>query len=442
MSRFSAISLRRRRAWVLLPLAVAAGLVWSASRASADLAPPQPADRTITKAVVRKLEMDHLSHHRLDDEMSERWMKSYLKVLDPLKLYFTQDDINEFNGHKDDLDDWAMQGDVKYGHWIFQRFLTRIEERVKLADELLKEKHNFSVDENFVIEPDEAVYAKNPAEVRDLWRRRVKYDLLGLMAEEAKNKAAEEKKAEDKKAEDKAAADGPALSTEETKPAAKVATEKSAWADLPPAEKLSRRYHSFLKRWKQTDNSELLELYLTALATSYDPHTSYMSPDTLNDFEIQMKLNLEGIGAALKETQEGTTVIEKVITGGAADKDGRLKKGDKVLGVGQGQSGEIVDVADMKLRDVVKLIRGEARSIVRLKVLPLGSRAEDLRHHAGPDRADRQRSPQPDHRDRSQAEQRSRSRSASSICPASTWTWKPSAPAMTTSRAARATWPG
>src|ERR1700749_3041198 len=128
MSRFSAISLRSRRAWVSLPLAIAVVAAWAASRASADLTPPQPSDRTITRAVVRKLEMDHLSHHRLDDEMSERWMKSYLKVLDPLKLYFTQDDINEFNVHKDDLDDWAMQGDVKYGHWIFQRFLTRIDE--------------------------------------------------------------------------------------------------------------------------------------------------------------------------------------------------------------------------------------------------------------------------------------------------------------------------
>ena len=111
-------------------------------------------------------------------------------------------------------------------------------------------------------------------------------------------------------------------------------------------------------------------MYLTALTTSYDPHTSYMSPDSLNDFEIQMRLNLEGIGAALLGTPEGDTVIQKIIPGGAAYEDKRLAKDDKVLGVGQGENGEIVDVADMKLRDVVKLIRGKRGTIVRLKVLP------------------------------------------------------------------------
>ncbi len=136
-------------------------------------------------------------------------------------------------------------------------------------------------------------------------------------------------------------------------------------------EKLSRRYHSFAKRMHQTDSDELLEMYLTALTTSYDPHTTYMSPGSLENFEIQMRLNLEGIGAALQFT-DGYTVVSKIIPGGAADKDGKLKPEDKVIGVGQGTDGEIVDVVDMKLNDVVKLIRGERGTIVRLKVMPAG----------------------------------------------------------------------
>ncbi len=110
----------------------------------------------------------------------------------------------------------------------------------------------------------------------------------------------------------------------------------------------------------QTDSDELLEMYLTSLTTSYDPHSTYMSQSSLDNFDIQMKLKLEGIGAALQFT-DGYTVVSKIIPGGAADKEGHLKPEDKIIGVGQGDGGEIEDVVDMKLNDVVKRIRGTAR---------------------------------------------------------------------------------
>ncbi len=143
MSRLNATLVRSHRAWALFSLALAGSAVCSARIVSADLTAPQPMDRAITRAVTQKLQSDHLSHHRLDDEMSERWLKSYLKTLDPLKLYFTQADVDEFNQHKDDLDDMAKQGDVSYGHFIFKRFLQRIEERVKLADQFAGRKARF-----------------------------------------------------------------------------------------------------------------------------------------------------------------------------------------------------------------------------------------------------------------------------------------------------------
>ncbi|HEX4144051.1 MAG TPA: carboxy terminal-processing peptidase [Pirellulales bacterium] len=378
MSRLNATFVRSHRVWALLLLALVGSAVWSSRNVSADLTAPQPMDRAITQAVTQKLQIDHLSHRRLDDEMSQRWLKNYIKDLDPLKVYFTQSDIDEFEQHKDDLDDWARQHDIRliqFGHSIFQRFLVRIEQRVKLVDELLAEKLDFTTDENMVIEPDAAVFAHNDAEVRDLWRKRVKYDLLGLKAKAADAKEAEARKAAGKNAKDKpsddAAPGGPVLGgDEEPAVARKSAADKSADDKLTPSEKVSRRYHSLAKRWRQTDNIELLERYLTALTTSYDPHSSYMAPDSTTDFDIQMKLTLDGIGASLQATPEGDTVIQKIIPGGAADKDKRLMKDDKVLGVGQGESGEIVDVSDMKLRDVVKLIRGERGTTVRLKVLP------------------------------------------------------------------------
>jgi carboxyl-terminal processing protease len=384
MSRLNATFVRSRRAWALLLLALVGSAVWVAQYASAELTPPQPMDRTITQAVTQKMGIDHLSHRRLDDEMSERWLKNYIKDLDPLKVYFTQADIDEFNLHKDDLDDWAKQHDIRliqFGHSVFQRFLVRLEQRVKLVDEILADKLDFTTDENMVIEPDDAVFARTDADVRDLWRKRVKYDLLGLKARAIDAKAAEAKKAgaKDKPADDNAAGNdeaggnaGPALGNSDEPAVARKSTSADKAADdkLTPPEKVSRRYHSLLKRWRQTDNIELLERYLTALTTAYDPHSSYMAPDSSTDFEIQMRLTLDGIGASLQATPEGDTVIQKIIPGGAADKDKRLAKDDKVLGVGQGENGEIVDVTDMKLRDVVKLIRGERGTTVRMKVLP------------------------------------------------------------------------
>ena len=137
-------------------------------------------------------------------------------------------------------------------------------------------------------------------------------------------------------------------------------------------DKLARRYHSFAKRMHQIDGDELLEMYLNAFTTSFDPHTDYMSPDTQKNFDIAMSLKLEGIGASL-QSEDGYTVVKKIIPGGAADKDNRIKPEDKIVGVGQGDDGEMVDVIDMKLQDVVKLIRGKQGTVVRLEVIPIGS---------------------------------------------------------------------
>ena len=134
--------------------------------------------------------------------------------------------------------------------------------------------------------------------------------------------------------------------------------------------KLLRRYTSFAKRMHQMNADELLETYLSSLTSSLDPHTSFMSPGTLENFEITMRLQLDGIGASLKG-EDGYTTVAELVPGGAADKDGRLKKKDRIVGVGQNREGEMVDVVDMNLNDVVKLIRGKRGTVVRLKVVPV-----------------------------------------------------------------------
>jgi len=309
-----------------LVLAAVSGLSLFVQGSWADLKGPTPADHNISLAVAQLLKQQHLSKHPLDDEISQRCLKMFLKTLDPMKVYFTQADIDQFSQQKNDLDDLVKKGDIGFAYLVFQRFLERIDERVKLVDELLPLPQDFTVDEDMITDPDKLSYAKTNADVRDIWRKRIKYDLLVLKSDKTEGQEA--------------------------------------------IDKLSRRYHSFAKRMHQTDNDELLEMFLTSLTTSYDPHTTYMSPGSLENFEIMMRLNLEGIGAALQFT-DGYTVVTNVIKGGAADKDGRLKPKDKVVGVGQGENGEIEDVVDMKLNDVVKKIRGHRGTTVRLKVIPV-----------------------------------------------------------------------
>ncbi|MGH7192754.1 MAG: S41 family peptidase, partial [Candidatus Saccharimonadales bacterium] len=276
-------------------------------------------------------------------------------MLDPTKYYFYQSDVDGFLARQNDLDEKFKSGDTSFSYIVFNTLLKRIDERVKLVDEMLATKHDFTVDEELVIDPDVAEWPKDEAEARDLWRKRIKYDLLFLKADEAKAEAsASDDPAADKPLEnDRKANDGP------------------KGKDQDPIARLSRRYHSYAKRMHQTDHEDLLEMYLTSLTTSYDPHSTYMSASSEENFEILMRLNLDGIGASLAP-DDGYTVVKELIPGGAAEKDGRLKPEDRIVGVGQGEDGEIVDTVDMRLRDVVDKIRGKRGTTVRLEVIPTG----------------------------------------------------------------------
>lgn len=321
----------------------------------ADPVAPGSSDRHITLSVSSLLAQQHLSRHPLDKEMSERCLKTFLKALDPMKVYFYQSDIDEITKHKDELSDAIRKGDVSFAHTVFRTFLQRVDERVKTVDELLAIPHDFTIDEQMVVDRDATEYPRTPAEAYDRWRKRIKYDLL--VQKVSKQEDAEQKSSKDAPKKDAAKPETPKTAKEEEKES---------------RDKLARRYHSFAKRMHQTDSEELLEMYLNSFTMSFDPHTSYMSPDSQKNFDIAMSLELEGIGASL-QSEDGYTIVKKIIPGGAADKDGRIKAEDKIVGVGQGDSGPIEDVIDMKLGDVVKLIRGTKNTVVRLEVMPEGS---------------------------------------------------------------------
>jgi carboxyl-terminal processing protease len=287
---------------------------------------PGPNDRQITLAVKSYLEREHFLRKPIDDEIAARWFNTFLAALDPLKIYFLQSDVDSFAEKKSSLDDLVRRGDVSFAYEVYDRFLERVDERIPIVEELLNSKLDFNQKESIVIDRDIAVWAKTQDEVRDKWKKRIKYDLLVQKME-------------------------------------KIAPEEAR-------KKLLRRYTSFAKRMHQMNADELLETYLSSLTSSLDPHTSFMSPGTLENFEITMRLQLDGIGASLKG-EDGYTTVAELVPGGAADKDGRLKKKDRIVGVGQDREGEMVDVVDMNLNDVVKLIRGKRGTVVRLKVIPV-----------------------------------------------------------------------
>ncbi|MEM9367193.1 MAG: carboxy terminal-processing peptidase [Planctomycetota bacterium] len=291
-------------------------------------------DEVVSRLVAKLMPTNHISGHDVDDEISRKALDLFVNSFDPLKLYFLQQDIEIFQRYATVIDDQVKAGDLRFAYYVYKVFVTRVGERVDEAMKLLGGDFDFERDETIVIDGDAAQYATNADEARDRWRRQIKFALLDLKDDETVGEEARGK--------------------------------------------LKRRYQRFARRWQGTSTDELLEMFLTSVTTAYDPHSTYMSPATLEDFAIQMRLNLDGIGAALQE-KDGTTVVSNVIPGGAADLHGKLKPDDEIISVGQGPGSadgsqvDMVDILEMPLKEVVKLIRGKAGTTVRLGVRPGGS---------------------------------------------------------------------
>lgn len=319
---------------------------------------PTTRDKQIAINFTRLLETRHVSKMKIDETISERGFELFLKAVDPTKLYFNQSDVDLFaKQYAKTMGQQAKKGVVAPAFDMYKTYLERVDERCAIADKLLEENNfDFTVDEELVRDKDQLAYPKTPEEVVDRMRKRVKFELLALEAEERdKQKESDEKKARE----------GDAATSE-----SENAEQSAVVSDRPedPVSKLRRRYHTLQKRLRQTSNDDLLEIYLTAIANAFDPHSSYMSPKSYENFMIQIGLNLEGIGATL-QWDDGYTIVKRIVKGSPAEKQGELKEEDKIVGVGQGEDGPIEDVVDMKLTDVVDKIRGKGGTVVRLQVV-------------------------------------------------------------------------
>jgi carboxyl-terminal processing protease len=296
---------------------------------SAEIIPNPPSrNRQVAFYVNHFLTTQHLSRRAVDDELSQRFLKSFLEGLDPQKAYFLQSDIEKFEVQKEDLDDMMRNRDTQFAHDVYRVFLERVESRLEHIEELLQEELDFTVDEEILVDSKLLEYPQDDEEARDRWRKRIKYDLLILKSNE---KTADEAR-----------------------------------------KTLQDRYRTFALRTAQADEDDVLERFMNALASSYDPHSSYFSPGSFQDFRIRLGLNYEGIGAELDQ-KDGVATIRRIIPGGAAERAGELKANDQIISVGQGDEGELVDVFKMKLEHVIDMIRGREGSIVRLGVIPEGA---------------------------------------------------------------------
>lgn len=277
--------------------------------------------------IVELLKRHHYSKPPLNDARSAIIYDAYIKLLDPSHSYFLASDITEFDKWKTQFDDFLKAGDLNAGFVIYKRYLDRVKNQLDFALAMLDkgvDKMDFTSHETLLIDRKDAPWPKNEAELDDLWRKRVMDEVLRQKIAGKDNKQIQDT--------------------------------------------LTKRYKNQLARLDQTRSEDIFQAYMNNFAMSYDPHTNYLSPDNAENFDINMSLSLEGIGAVLQSDNDQVKIV-RLVPAGPADKTKQLAPADKIIGVAQGDK-EMVDVVGWRLDEVVKLIRGAKGSVVRLDVIP------------------------------------------------------------------------
>jgi carboxyl-terminal processing protease len=308
---------------ILRPITLSA--VMLAFAISATPLPAKSDSEQVSVSVGRLLEEGHYTHQSLNDEVSKRFLRTYLELLDFSHLFFTRKDVDALSAkYGTSLDDDVLLGNLKPAFEIYDLYTKRVENRVTKIKALLKEPEDFKGDGTIEFSRQKSPWPKDEADADTIWRGRIMSELL---------------------------------------------QEHLSEHPIEPGPQLvARRYDRLLRSVHEQDRDEQMKLFLDALAQSYDPHSEYLSKADLKNFSINMGLSLVGIGAMLR-SEDGYAKIESLVPGGPAQVDGRLKVGDRITAVGQG-NGEFNDVRDMRLDKVVEQIRGKKGTRVRLLVIP------------------------------------------------------------------------
>jgi carboxyl-terminal processing protease len=314
---------------VALAFAMSAPAVWAQpDKVGATQLKPVPAQAQAALWASKLLARYHYKAMPLDDAMSDKIFDRYFKTLDGEKLYFLQSDIDQFDVVRNKLDDAINNENLTLPFAVYNIYQQRFNERMGYARELLKGKFDFTTDETFQLDREKAAWPKTEEEARDLWRRRVKNDWLRLKLAGKEDKAIRET--------------------------------------------LEKRYDNYVTRMRKLNNEDVFQMFMNAYAMSIEPHTNYLGPRSAENFDIAMRLSLEGIGAVLQSRDE-YTVIREIVPGSPAALSNKLKVGDRIVGVAQGDTPAFTEVLGWRIDDVVQLVRGAKDSVVRLDVLPADS---------------------------------------------------------------------
>lgn len=289
---------------------------------------PKPNDQhsISTKRVTARLTQSHYEKFKLDDEFASKIFNRYIDFLDPAHNTFLQSDVEEMRAkYGTKLDDQLYAGELRAAFDMYDLMTKRRYERYKYALSLLDKEPDLKANDQIEVERDKAPFPKTTAEADKLWEERVKNDIINLYLKEKK------------------------------------------WPEIKKT--LVKRYDLAIKRLTQIKADDILQTYLNAFAREIDPHTSYLSPRAAKAFQESMNLSLEGIGATLS-MEDDITSIRSLVPGAPAARSKKISVGDKIVGVGQGEKGEIEDVIGWRLDDVVDKIKGKKGSIVRLEIEP------------------------------------------------------------------------
>lgn len=324
--------MKNRLTWIVVAFVLAVQGAWAdAGTSYPPELKPEAYEAQAAHLAAELLSRYHYKKVPIDDALSGKIFDQYLKVLDPEKLFFAQSDIDKLSRDRTKLGVDILREDLSVPFQMFNLYEHRVAERIDYGRTLLKKGFDFQTVESYQIARDKAAWAQSESEIRELWRKRVKNDWLRLRL--AGN--------DDKKS----------------------------------VEVLDKRYSNLLKTLGRLKSGDAFQTYMNAYTSAIDPHTDYLGPRAAEEFDVSMKLSLVGIGAVLAEIDTYTTIRE-LVPGGPAGLSGKLKIGDRIVGVAQGEGGAMADVLGWRLDDIVAKIRGTADSVVRLDVLPADAGAD------------------------------------------------------------------
>jgi carboxyl-terminal processing protease len=322
--------------------------------------------KKISRSVAYSLPVFHLNQLPLDENISTNAFNLFINSLDISRSYYLQSDIDTFTEESTGLSKRLRKGDISFAIRAYEILMDRIENRMAFTEKLLEAGFDTSSEETFLWDRQEANWAENQAEWDELWRQRIKNEYIARLV-------SQQVYVNDEEAETNTVDSAETITTNIIADSEDDYDEAAENASLSPEEFILERYKQFKLTMESFDEEMILQRYLSSFSHVYDPHSDYMSPSSVEDFDINMKLSLVGIGAMLRP-DDGTARIVRIIPGGPADRDGRLKAGDKIIAVAQGDD-EPVSIMHWPLYKAVRLIRGEIDSKVVLTVIPASDRS-------------------------------------------------------------------